>query len=73
MENRGKNSSVESGLEFEEIFGIPVAAHGTRKQVKMCNLNQRIIGLSFDTTPANSEMLTGVCMRIESYLGHSLL
>lgn len=43
------------------------------KEVERLGLKDHIVGLSFDTTAANSGILTGACIRIEAFLGHSFL
>ena len=72
---------VFSGVDFEEILGVPVASDGTGQEVaktvftevERLELRDRIIGLSFDTTAANSGMLKGACIHIESLLDRPLL
>ena len=81
METDEKIAVVASGLEFEEILDIPIAADKTGKEVaeaelkevERCNLNQCIIRPSFDPIAANSKILIGACLQIKSHLGHSLL
>lgn len=72
---------VATGQNFEEILGVPVARDGTGQevartvfqQVERVGAREKIIGLSFDTTAANSGMLTGACVHLENLLGRSLL
>ena len=81
METEERIAVVALSLEFEKIFGILVAVNGlgkevteaALKEVKRYYLNQLTIVLSFNTTAANSGMLTGACMQNEGYLGHSFL
>jgi hypothetical protein len=72
---------ITSGVDFEELLGVPVAADGSgkevadvvMKEVRRLALEDNIIGLSFDTTASNSGMLSGACMRIQNELGKELL
>ena len=72
---------VATGVEFEEILGIPTAKTGTGDEVtktvlretERLKLKEKIIGLSFDTTAANSGLVKGACIRIEKDLDRPLL
>ena len=72
---------IASGVDFEELLGVPVAADGSGKevadmvvkQVRRLALEDKIIGMSFDTTASNSGMLSGACMRLQNELGKDLL
>lgn len=72
---------VATGQNFEEILGVPVAEDGTGQevartvfqQVERVGAREQIIGFSFDTTAANSGMLTGACIHLENLLGRPVL
>ena len=58
---------MATGKDFEELLGIPVAVDGTGaqvaatvfQQVVRLGLQEKIVGLSFNTTASNGGMLAG--------------
>lgn len=72
---------MATGKDFEELLGIPVAVDGTGaqvaatvfQQVVRLGLQEKIVGLSFNTTASNSGMLAGACIRLQETLGRLLL
>ena len=70
-----------SGEDTEELLGVPVSSDGTGqavaetvlKLVRESSLEGNIIGMSFDTTAANTGMVQGACIRIERALEKPLV
>ena len=80
-EKEDRVAILVTGLEVEKILAIPKVARGTGELVARAaseclhewNLAENTVGMSFDTTAANTGHLSGACVLLEQKLGTNLL
>ena len=80
-ENDDRIAGIVTDLTCEKLLGIPKVVQGTGKQVAKAaaetldssSLTNDIVGMSSDTTAANTGHLNGACVLLEQKSGRKLL
>jgi hypothetical protein len=80
-EKEDRVAILVTGLEVEKIVAIPKVTRGTGELVARAaseclhewNLVEHTVGMSFDTTAANTGHLNGACVLLEQKLGKNLM
>jgi hypothetical protein len=70
-----------SGFKLEKLLGVPKVIRGTGENiaevvhttVKHWNIQDKLVGMSFDTTASNTGHFKGACILLEKKLGKRLL
>jgi hypothetical protein len=70
-----------SGCKVEKLLGVPKIPQGTGEQVSQkavdtitdWNVQEQLVGMSFDTTSANTGRINGACVLLEKKLDKNLL
>jgi len=80
-EKEDRLAVLVTGRNMEKLLGVPAMRAGTGENIAQTtfdtlsdwNIQDKVIGMSFDTTAANTGLKNGACVLIEKKMGKQLL